>query len=187
MSKSIRQKIAHALQTIRSSSASQDKQTSPKSKISSCCSVSKPKDYEYISYEIKQSSTKKDYVDLSECHSWSLSCSKDSGISYDKNISSISSSNENIHQFQSTRIHSEDSNSRLSLSNLSSIPNDQLNISNFDVTAWYTVPTSFECCHCQCHHHLTRDHLQNPTNHYLYFPHQYEEKRTKNQIFPFIF
>ena len=33
--------------------------------ISSCCSVSKPKDYEYISYELKQSSKKDDYVSYS--------------------------------------------------------------------------------------------------------------------------
>ncbi|CAF0957067.1 unnamed protein product [Rotaria sordida] len=187
MSKTIRQKIAHAIQTIRSSS--QDKQTSTKTKISSCCSVSKPKDYEYISYELKQSSTNNDYVDLSECHSWSLSYSKDSGISYDKNLSSISLSNENFHQFQSTQIHSNNSTSHLSLSNISSIPNDQLNISNFDVTAWYTIPTSFQCCRCHCHHHFNIDRLQNPTNNtnHLDFPQQHEEKRTKNQIFPFIF
>ncbi|CAF3067057.1 unnamed protein product, partial [Rotaria sp. Silwood2] len=42
-------------------------------------------------------------------------------------------------------------------------------------------------CHCHCHHHVNTGHLQNPTNNYLYFPQQHEEKRTKNQIFPFIF
>ncbi|CAF1280984.1 unnamed protein product, partial [Rotaria magnacalcarata] len=185
MSKSLRQKIAHAINSIRSPSTSSHNNSN--SKISACCSVSKPKDYEYISYESKVASSKNDYVDLSECHSWSLSCSKDSGISFGTNVSSISTSDENFRQFQSTRILSDDSNSRLSLSDLSSIANDQMNISNFDVTAWHTIPTSFECCHCHCHHQTNADALRNPTNNYLYYPQQHHDQRTKNQIFPFIF
>ncbi len=62
-----------------------------------------------------------------------------------------------------------------------------MNISNFDVTAWHSVPTSFECCHCQCRHHINNDILPNPTTNYLYVPEQYRGKRTKNEIFPFIF
>lgn len=114
-------------------------------------------------------------------------CSKDSGISSDENISSISTTNEQFHQLQSTRIASNGSNSYLSFSDLSSIHNDEINISNFDVTAWHTIPTSFECCHCHCHHHLDKNIFQNPTNNYLYYPQQHQEERTKNQIFPFIF
>ena len=34
------------------------------SEIPSCCSVSKPKDYEYIPYESKVSSSKNDYVSI---------------------------------------------------------------------------------------------------------------------------
>lgn len=124
---------------------------------------------------------------MSECHSWSSSYSKDSGISFDTNISSISSFNENFHQFQSTKLNSDDSCSHLSLSHVSSIQNAQMNLSNFDITAWHTIPTSFECCHCHCHHHVNNEVLHNGQNKYLYYPQDYEEKRSKNQVFPFIF
>ena len=62
-----------------------------------------------------------------------------------------------------------------------------MNLSNFDVTAWHTVPTSFECCHCQCHHHVNNEPMHNPTTNYLYIPEPYREKRSKNEIYPFIF
>ncbi|CAF1563199.1 unnamed protein product, partial [Adineta steineri] len=35
-----------------------------------------------------------------------------------------------------------------------------MNISNFDITGWYSIPQSYECCHCQCHHH----HMSNNSN-----------------------
>lgn len=126
---------------------------------------------------------------MSECQSWCLSYSKDSGISFDTNISSISSSNETLHQFQSTKLHSDDSCSHLSLSHLSSIKNDEKNLSNFDVTAWFTIPTSFECCHCHCHHHVKNvlRENENENEKYLYYPHEYDVKQSKNQVFPFIF
>ena len=120
-------------------------------------------------------------VDLSECHSWS---SKDSGIN--SNISSVTSSNQNFHQLQSTRTHSDDSYSFSTLSDLSYIPHEQTNLSNFDVTAWHSVPTSFECCHCQCHHHINNDLLGNEMNNNLYIPEYSRHKRTKNEFFSFI-
>jgi hypothetical protein len=58
-----------------------------------------------------------------------------------------------------------------------------MNISNFDVTAWHSIPTTFECCHCQCHQHIKTDRLHNPTNNYLYVPEQYRRKETKHEIF----
>jgi hypothetical protein len=67
------------------------------------------------------------------------------------------------------------------------IPHDQMNISNFDVTTWHSVPTSFECCHCQCHHHINNDLLRNEMNNNLYIPEHSRHKRTKNEFFPFIF
>jgi hypothetical protein len=41
---------------------------------------------------------------VSERHSWFLTYSKDSGVSFYSNISSITSSNNNCHQLQSTKI-----------------------------------------------------------------------------------
>ncbi|CAF1234782.1 unnamed protein product [Adineta steineri] len=187
MSKNIRQKITRAIQTTFRSSP-QKKLSSSKSKISSCCSVSKPKDYEFISYQPKQSSTRNnDYIDLSECHSWSSLYSKDSGISSDTNISSIS--DHHFQQLQSTKTHADDSCSLSRLSNLSSIPHDHMNISNFDITGWYSIPQSYECCHCQCHHHHMSNNSNvsdNEVNNYLYIPEQCRTKRTKNQMFPYI-
>ncbi|CAF1338214.1 unnamed protein product [Adineta ricciae] len=163
MSKQIRQKIALAIHNTFRSSASPRKQSSTiKSKISSsCCSVTKPQDYEYIPYQSKPSSSASslhnDYVDLSECHSWS---SRDSGISFDSNISSLSSISQHHHQqqqhqqLQSTRTHADDSCSLSTLSDVSVIPHDEMNISNFDVTGWHSLPESLECCHCECHHHV---------------------------------
>ncbi|CAF1192772.1 unnamed protein product [Adineta steineri] len=179
-------KITRAIQTTFRSSP-QKKLSSSKSKISSCCSVSKPKDYEFISYQPKQSSTRNnDYIDLSECHSWSSLHSKDSGISSDTNISSIS--DHHFQQLQSTKTHADDSCSLSRLSNLSSIPHDHMNISNFDITGWYSIPQSYECCHCQCHHHMSNDSnvSDNEVNNYLYIPEQCRKKRTKNQMFPYI-
>ncbi|CAF0882324.1 unnamed protein product [Adineta ricciae] len=123
MSKTIRQKISHAIQTTFRSSPK------PKqSKIMSCCSIRQPDDYEYIPYEFKQTSSKNDYIDLSECHSWLMSQSKDSGYSYGQPL-------------ESTRISSTDSASLATLSEISSIRSE-------------SSPTSFECCHCHCHHHV---------------------------------
>jgi len=53
-----------------------------------------------------------------------------------------------------------------------------------NITAWHSIPQSFECCHCQCHHRVeNNNHMTN----YLYVPEQYRKKQTKNEIFPFIF
>ncbi|CAF0855231.1 unnamed protein product [Adineta steineri] len=132
MSKTIRKKISHAIQTTF--------RLSPKPKSSksiSCCSVKKPNNYEYITYEQKPTSTTQhDYIDLSECRSWSLSYSKDSGIS-------------NVHQLESTKINPDDSISLSTLSNLSSIRNYEEN------------PMSFQCCRCQCHHYMQNERLFN--------------------------
>ncbi|UJR29099.1 hypothetical protein I4U23_010313 [Adineta vaga] len=185
MSKHIRQKIALAIHnTFRSSP---QKQSSSKSKISaSCCTVTKPKDYEYIPYQTKpstssSSSSNSDYIDLSECHSWSSSSSHDSGISFDTNYHL-----QQQQQLQSTRTLSDDSCSLSTLSDLSLIPHDEMNISNFDVTGWHSLPDSFECCHCQCHHHHHHDKSSHEVNQYLYVPEQYRTKRTKNEVYPFI-
>jgi hypothetical protein len=105
---------------------------------------------------------------LSECHSWSSFYSKDSGISVN--------SNENCHALQSTKIYSDDSSSFLTLSNLSSIPHDQMNIS-------YSNVTTRQCCRCQCHHYMNNNLLHDETNNYLYIP----KNRIKTKIYPFIF
>ncbi len=47
----------------------------------------------------------------------------------------MTSSNEKFHQVQSTRTHSNDPCALLTSSNLSYIPHDQINMSNFDVSA----------------------------------------------------
>ncbi len=62
-----------------------------------------------------------------------------------------------------------------------------MNISNFNVTTWHSVPTSFEYCHCQCHHHINNDPLPNEMNKNLYIPEHSRHKRTKTEFFPFIF
>ena len=61
-----------------------------------------------------------------------------------------------------------------------------MNISNFDVTGWNLIPTSFECCQCQCHHHTHEVRLRNDVNNLLYVPEASRERKTKNEILPFI-
>ena len=62
-----------------------------------------------------------------------------------------------------------------------------MNISNFDVTGWNSIPTSFECCQCQCHHHVHENVRPNATVNYLYVPEEYRQKRTKKEVYPLIF
>ena len=57
-----------------------------------------------------------------------------------------------------------------------------MNISNFDVTAWDSISSSFEC-----HHYVNSDFLRNKINYYLYIPEHSREKQTKNDVLPFIF
>jgi hypothetical protein len=76
--------------------------------------------------------------------------------------------------------------SLLTLSDLSDIPHEQMNLSNFDVTAWYSVQTLFECRHRQCHHYVNNDLSRNEMINYLYIPEQSRQKRTTNGFFPFI-
>ncbi|UJR20588.1 hypothetical protein I4U23_023713 [Adineta vaga] len=156
MSKTIRQKISHAIQTTF--------RLSPKPKQCksvSCCSIKKPNDYEYIPYELKQTSSKNDYIDLSECHSWSLSSTKDSGYS-------------NERQLESTRIFPSNSSSLSTISDISSIRSDLEHIT------YNSMPTSFECCHCHCHHYVKNELLSHQRN-------TYQRPSTKNKIYPFIF
>ncbi len=96
---------------------------------------------------------------MSECHSWS-------------------SSNNNGYQLESTRIFSDDLSSLSTFSNLSSIPNEQESWSYVDNT------TSFECCHCHCHHYINNNIMLHQKNNYL---NSSEQKFIKNKIYPFIF
>ncbi len=76
--------------------------------------------------------------------------------------------------------------SLLTLSDRSDIPHEQMNLSNFDVTAWYSVQTLFEYRHRQCHHYVNNDRSRNEMNNYLSIPEQSRKKRTTNDFFPFI-
>ena len=97
---------------------------------------------------------------MSECHSWSLSYSKDSGVS----------SYENSYQLESTRIFSDDSSLLSTFNNLSPIPHYQKNISHDDTSTLDSISTSFKYCHCQCH----------------YNEKEHQQKRTTYKIYPFI-
>jgi hypothetical protein len=82
---------------------------------------------------------------LSECHSWSLSYSKDSSLSVN--------SNENVDQLQSTKIYSNNSTSISTISNLSYIPHNNIQQKSI-----------FQCCRCQCLHLVNNNQLLGVAN-----------------------
>jgi hypothetical protein len=61
-----------------------------------------------------------------------------------------------------------------------------MNISYIDITTRQLVPTTFDCCHCQCHYYINNNHLRGEPNSYLYESEKYQQQ-IETKISPLIF
>ncbi|CAF0976394.1 unnamed protein product [Didymodactylos carnosus] len=155
MSKNIRQRLINAIYGGRN----KQNETLKKPNKIACCSIRKPDDYEYIAYEPVQRSSKKnsdDYVELRDCHSnygsstqIPFSFSADSGICdsecYDVNISSITTTNIKGKLESTAKSENYEYYYPSTISDLSSIPPQQLNLSNFHITSNFSTRSCSEC------------------------------------------